>query len=228
MPPASCHSRSASGPPGAVLGLVALAVSLAGRRRAPDPTDEEAADPPGPGDRPRWRSPGRGLGGFLVALPVLPRPLGPVVAAHSQLVSSIPGAGEAVDTPPTELRLQFSESIAAGYTSFDLLDGTGKTLHPHGRPRRRDRRPPARRRAARPRVRTRTRSTGGPCPRRTGTSPKGAFTFAVTTGASASPGASAGPDRRAARPGHATRSTSATTRRRPPSRSRARCWPTAA
>jgi copper transport protein len=67
-------------------------------------------------------------GWVLVVLPALPRPLGPVVAAHSQLVSSIPGAGQAVDTPPTELRLQFSESIAAGYTSFDVLDGTGKTL----------------------------------------------------------------------------------------------------
>ena len=68
------------------------------------------------------------VGGLLISLPALPRPLGAVVAAHSQLVSSIPGAGEAVDTPPPELRLQFSESIASGYTSFDLLDGTGKTL----------------------------------------------------------------------------------------------------
>ena len=50
------------------------------------------------------------------------------MAAHSQLVSSIPGAGEAVSTPPPELRLEFSESIAAGYTSFDLLDGTGKSM----------------------------------------------------------------------------------------------------
>jgi methionine-rich copper-binding protein CopC len=68
------------------------------------------------------------VGGLLLALPSLPRPLGPTVAAHSQLVSSIPGAGEAVAAPATGLRLQFSESIVAGYTSFDLLDGTGKTL----------------------------------------------------------------------------------------------------
>ena len=68
------------------------------------------------------------VGGLVLSLPTLPRPLGAVVVAHSQLVSSIPGAGQSVDTPPAELRLQFSESIAAGYTSFDLLDGTGKTL----------------------------------------------------------------------------------------------------
>ena len=67
-------------------------------------------------------------GWLLVLLPVLPRPLGSAVAAHSQLVSSIPGAGESIETPPTELRLQFSESIAPGYTSFDLLDGSGKAI----------------------------------------------------------------------------------------------------
>ena len=68
------------------------------------------------------------VGGLVLALPALPRPLGPTVAAHSQLVSSIPGAGEAVTAPPAQLRLEFSEPIAGGYTSFDLLDGTGKTL----------------------------------------------------------------------------------------------------
>ena len=67
-------------------------------------------------------------GGLLLALPAMPRPLGAVTAAHSQLVSSIPGAGESVVASPPELRLEFSESIASGYTSFDLLDGTGKTL----------------------------------------------------------------------------------------------------
>lgn len=68
------------------------------------------------------------VGGLLLAWPALPRPFGSTAAAHSQLVSSIPGAGEALDAPPAELRLQFSEPITGGYTSFDLLDGTGKTL----------------------------------------------------------------------------------------------------
>ena len=166
-------------------------------------------------------------GWLLVALPTLPRPLGSVVAAHSQLVSSIPGAGQAVDTPPTELRLQFSESIAAGYTSFDVLDGTGKTLiltagHVDATD---DHLLVGALPALGPDTYTvdwRALSAAD------GHVTEGAFTFAVTSGASASPGASARPVPGLS--GHpsraATRSTWATTRRRPPWRSRARCWPT--
>src|SRR4029077_4222833 len=92
---------------------------------------------------------------------------------------------------PTQLRLQFSEAIASGYTSFDLLDGTGKTL-------------------------LLTAGTVDPTDdqRLVGALPElvadtytvdwralsaadghvteGAFTFAVTSGASSAPGASAG------------------------------------
>ena len=47
------------------------------------------------------------------------------VAAHAQLVTSTPAAGEVVDEPPTELRLTFSEPIEVGYTSADVIDASG-------------------------------------------------------------------------------------------------------
>jgi copper transport protein len=68
------------------------------------------------------------VGGLLLAQPALPAPAAPIAAAHSQLVSSIPGAGESVAATPAEIQLVFSEAVAAGYTSFDLLDGTGSTV----------------------------------------------------------------------------------------------------
>ena len=48
--------------------------------------------------------------------------------AHSQLVSSSPGAGEVVATAPTEARLVFSEPVDPKYTSLDVLDSQGKLL----------------------------------------------------------------------------------------------------
>jgi copper transport protein len=50
------------------------------------------------------------------------------VAAHAQLVTSTPGAGEVVAEPPTELRLTFSEPIEAGYTSATVVDESGTKL----------------------------------------------------------------------------------------------------
>ncbi|MEA2623294.1 MAG: copper transport protein [Chloroflexota bacterium] len=50
------------------------------------------------------------------------------VAAHAQLVSSSPGAGEQLSVSPTEIRLVFSEPVEAAYTSLDLLDGQGRAL----------------------------------------------------------------------------------------------------
>ena len=158
------------GAAGAVLGLVALAVEpgrspTAGLSRPM----RSLPDPARPADRPRGVRRSPWSAGSSSPCPRCRARWGAVVAAHSQLVSSIPGAGEAVDTPPTELRLQFSESIAAGYTSFDLLDGTGKTLlltAGIGRP---DRRPPASSAPCRRSGPTPTPSTGGRCPPPTGT-----------------------------------------------------------
>ena len=49
-------------------------------------------------------------------------------AAHAQLVSSSPGAGDVVPASPAEARLVFSEPIDPAYTSLDVLDGNGKLL----------------------------------------------------------------------------------------------------
>lgn len=56
------------------------------------------------------------------------RSAGFAVVAHSQLVSSQPGAGETLAAPPTEIRLAFSEPIDPHYTSLDLLDGSGRAI----------------------------------------------------------------------------------------------------
>jgi copper transport protein len=68
------------------------------------------------------------LGGPVLAGAEVDRSAGFAVVAHSQLVSSQPGAGETVPAPPTEIRLAFSEPIDPGYTSLDLLDGTGRAI----------------------------------------------------------------------------------------------------
>jgi putative copper export protein/methionine-rich copper-binding protein CopC len=64
---------------------------------------------------------------FVVG-PWLGRPAGFVVEAHSELVASSPGAGTVVATSPDELRLVFSEPFDAGYTSLDVLDGSGTAV----------------------------------------------------------------------------------------------------
>jgi copper transport protein len=68
------------------------------------------------------------LGGPVIAGSALDRAAGLVVVGHSQLVSSSPGNGEVVPTPPTEIRLVFSEPIEPRYTSLDLLDSVGKAI----------------------------------------------------------------------------------------------------
>ena len=68
-----------------------------------------------------------GLAAVLVG-PVAAGPIAPAVSAHSQLVSSSPGAGDVVPTSPTEIRLVFSEPIEPRYTSLDVLDGEGKAI----------------------------------------------------------------------------------------------------
>ena len=58
---------------------------------------------------------------------------GPAVAAHSQLVTSVPGAGVVLKDAPTELRLVFSEPLEDDFTSLELLDFWGATINldPH-------------------------------------------------------------------------------------------------
>jgi copper transport protein len=50
------------------------------------------------------------------------------VLAHAELSASIPGLGAVVETPPTELRLTFSEPFEPSFSSLDLLDPTGQTV----------------------------------------------------------------------------------------------------
>lgn len=75
-----------------------------------------------------------GLGVALAATLVGPLLAGPVpfpvsvVTAHSQLVSSDPGAGDVVAAAPSEIRLVFSEPIEPRYSSFDLLDPAGNAI----------------------------------------------------------------------------------------------------
>ena len=63
------------------------------------------------------------LAGLTLVGPATPRAVG-----HSQLVTSVPAAGDVVASPPSDLRLVFSEPIEAAYTRLDLLDSTGKTV----------------------------------------------------------------------------------------------------
>lgn len=63
------------------------------------------------------------LAGLTLVGPAAPRVLG-----HSQLVTSVPGAGEVVPTAPDSIRLVFSEPIEAAYTKLDLLDADGRTV----------------------------------------------------------------------------------------------------
>lgn len=55
-------------------------------------------------------------------------PATPVVHGHSQLVTSVPAAGDVVAAVPESIRLVFSEPIEAAYTKIDLLDANGRTL----------------------------------------------------------------------------------------------------
>ncbi len=67
-------------------------------------------------------------GWALLAGPGLPGPLRSVAEAHSQLVSSSPGAGAVADASPAEIRLVFSEPIAPGFSAVDLIDRYGRPL----------------------------------------------------------------------------------------------------
>ena len=64
---------------------------------------------------------------FVVG-PWLGQPAAFVVEAHSELVASSPGAGTIAAAAPDALRLVFSEPFDAGYTSLDVLDGSGTAV----------------------------------------------------------------------------------------------------
>jgi copper transport protein len=66
--------------------------------------------------------------GFVLAGPAFVGPATPVVLGHSQLVTSVPAAGEVVATSPAELRLVFSEPIEPGYTRLDLIGPDGASI----------------------------------------------------------------------------------------------------
>jgi copper transport protein len=66
--------------------------------------------------------------GLLLAGPALAGPTTQAALGHSQLVTSVPAAGDVVATSPTEIRLVFSEPIEGAYTKLDLLDPDGRTL----------------------------------------------------------------------------------------------------
>jgi methionine-rich copper-binding protein CopC len=53
---------------------------------------------------------------------------GPLVAGHSQLVTSAPGAGGVLEEPPAELRLVFSEPLEDDFTGLVLADSMGVTI----------------------------------------------------------------------------------------------------
>ncbi|HET7028090.1 MAG TPA: copper resistance protein CopC [Candidatus Limnocylindrales bacterium] len=65
---------------------------------------------------------------LLAVQAALAGPAGLVVRAHSQLLSSTPGSGSVVATPPDRLVLVFSEPIDPAHTSLDLLDSSGRLL----------------------------------------------------------------------------------------------------
>jgi methionine-rich copper-binding protein CopC/putative copper export protein len=66
--------------------------------------------------------------GFVLAGPALVGPATPVVLGHSQLVTSVPAAGDVVAASPTEIRLVFSEPIEPAYTTLDLIGPDGATI----------------------------------------------------------------------------------------------------
>jgi methionine-rich copper-binding protein CopC len=76
--------------------------------------------------RRRGRRPSRPIVALAVGL-LITLLVPSAVAAHAELVSSTPAAGEVVTTPPTEVVLRFDEAVV-GNSSFSVLDSSGATL----------------------------------------------------------------------------------------------------
>ena len=67
-------------------------------------------------------------GVLVVAMPVVLAGSAAPVLGHTQLLVSVPAAGQVVAVSPTQIALVFSEPIEDQYTSFDLLDSSGGTI----------------------------------------------------------------------------------------------------
>ena len=56
----------------------------------------------------------------------------PSAQAHAFLAGSNPADGQVLATAPTQLRLDFSESVVLGATHIDIVDGAGRHMTPTG------------------------------------------------------------------------------------------------
>jgi copper transport protein len=56
----------------------------------------------------------------------------PAAQAHSFLVASNPADGQVLVEAPSQLRLDFSESVVLGATRIDVVDGSGRRITPTG------------------------------------------------------------------------------------------------
>ena len=56
----------------------------------------------------------------------------PAAQAHAFLAASNPADGQVLATAPTQLRLDFSESVVLGATRIDIVDGAGRHITPTG------------------------------------------------------------------------------------------------
>lgn len=64
----------------------------------------------------------------LVLAGLLSLVLGGPAAAHAQLVSSTPGAGEVLAESPTEIQIVFSDRVDPAFAGLDLLDADGAAI----------------------------------------------------------------------------------------------------
>lgn len=64
---------------------------------------------------------------MAVTLPIVAGQAGAVLG-HAELVSSLPGAGQSLEEPPSEVTLVFSERLNELGTSVDVMDGDGRLL----------------------------------------------------------------------------------------------------
>ncbi len=70
----------------------------------------------------------RRLAWTIVAIGSFFGPGAAVAHAHSQLVASVPAAGDVVVAAPSDIRLTFSEPIDPAHTSIDVLSGDGRVV----------------------------------------------------------------------------------------------------
>lgn len=68
------------------------------------------------------------LAGLALVGPLSAGPTAPAASAHAQLVASVPGAGQALESAPAQLRLVFSERLTELGSSLDLLDAQGRAI----------------------------------------------------------------------------------------------------